>query len=399
MVLMLPVMFMASKLNWDDAGLVFKVRISYYSEQALLLLMCALLLLKVTGPAKTQLTKIWVKNPPSFAEPEPKWASTTYRTYELSALQQLASQILMGVIMTSFLHFKMNIKQSMIMQACMIPLTFIDAPIVKRHLFNSTERVYDEKLEGEARDAGAKTADAAADATANATDEASADATADPEKLQENGASFAEVSRAGSEEAAMAEDLPRDLGQEAGRVAALIRQTWDQGRDAEYEPLVGALTPALVNTADDNEATALMIIAAGVCDVSKYVQQVLALGADPKLTDDEGWTALHWATFHTSVSGVRTLCEFGDGTKALLEVTDDSGETALDLGRKELASSKKDLRELENDKNEEEADGDEADPLTLDSVKQKKEEVRKKTEIVAILAKSLPPADDMQEID
>ena len=257
MLMMMPVMFMASKLQWTDPDLLRRVRLAYFLEQLLLLALCALLYLKVCANTVKQRTKIWVKNPPSVSDPTPKWAHTTYTTFELSALQQLASQIVMGVIMTSFLHFKMGIKQSMIMQACMMPLTFVDAPIVKRHILGSADRVYGEKLEGEALpEDGEEKSDGAASERPDSDSKKSVASSKD----DENAATAAPNAKAGADGSADTQNT----NPATAKVASLIRQTWDQGREARYEPLVQALTPSTVDTKDDSDATALMVIAAGV---------------------------------------------------------------------------------------------------------------------------------------
>jgi len=63
-------------------------------------------------------------------------------------------------------------------------------------------------------------------------------------------------------------------------------------------------------------------------------------------THQQGWTALHWASFHGNLSGVVCLVEL-DG--ALLSLKDAEGKTALDLAREEHASAVKDLEGLRED--------------------------------------------------
>ena len=391
MIMMVPVMFMCSKLDWENESLVQLVRQAYYVEQLTLLVACGLLYLKISDSGPKQSTKIWVKNPPSPSNPKPKWQSTTYKTFELHALQQLASQIVMGVAMTSFLHFKWKIKQSMVMQAMMMPLTFIDAPVVKRH-FLGDERAHGEKLEGEERPEDKdEDDDGESDDSSNEKDDSRKNLDNSTESTSASKSEETSSKDRGEDNAENDDDEPPEaLDPEVEKVAALIGEAWDDGKEAKYEPLLKALTPALVNTKSDSEATALMVIAAGNNDVSKYVRKVLALGADPTICDDEGWTALHWATYHTNVSGVTTLCDVVAGSlcKKMLESTDDAGETALDLARRELSNSEEELKELEKEKKKEEDEDDEADPLTMDAFQRKSEEVKSKTSIVTILAKA-----------
>lgn len=91
---------------------------------------CAYLYFKVKG--KVDNTVIFIKKGPSFSDPKPKWEKTTYGEHEISELYALAQQLVMGLVMTTVLHFKMEVKQSILMQACMMPITFTDCGVVRR---------------------------------------------------------------------------------------------------------------------------------------------------------------------------------------------------------------------------------------------------------------------------
>lgn len=113
----------------------------------------------------------------------------------------------------------------------------------------------------------------------------------------------------------------------------------------------------------DNEATALMVVSGLRGDVSSFVRRLLVLGADPSMADDEGWTALHWAAFHSNPSAIRELCRAQPGSmslRALLDVTDENGATALKLARTEAGKIEEELRELRRLMKEEHVRGDAA---------------------------------------
>ena len=93
----------------------------------------------------------------------------------------------------------------------------------------------------------------------------------------------------------------------------------------------------------ESEATALMVLAAGVGDVTGPLRAALELGCDAETTDDEGWTALHWAAFHGNLSGAACLAA---AAPALLAMKDDDGKTALALAQEELESATAELAEL-----------------------------------------------------
>ena len=88
-------------------------------------------------------------------------------------------------------------------------------------------------------------------------------------------------------------------------------------------------------------------------DVAPYVHKILALGADASATDDEGWTALHWAAYHGNLSGATALCSYaassggGSAEKSLVHLKDLEGKTALDLAKEELDEANGELKELQ----------------------------------------------------
>ena len=65
------------------------------------------------------------------------------------------------------------------------------------------------------------------------------------------------------------------------------------------------------------------------------IRQLLALGADPTLTDVEGWNCFHWAGFHGSLSAAKELCSSLETAIDLLQVTDKEGNTPAETAVKE----------------------------------------------------------------
>ena len=114
----------------------------------------------------------------------------------------------------------------------------------------------------------------------------------------------------------------------------VIQDTWEGGAGADYQPLFEVATKALRNTRTKEGTTALMIVAAGGGDVGENVQRILRLGADVLAKDDEGWTALHWASFHGNLRGVQALVQGGGKNLAgLLMARNERGDTAEDIVR------------------------------------------------------------------
>mmetsp|Transcript_26856 Transcript_26856/g.54980 ORF Transcript_26856/g.54980 Transcript_26856/m.54980 type:complete len:429 (-) Transcript_26856:386-1672(-) len=386
----LPVWYLSSKMDWEDAGVVTNLRIAYFFEQLVLLLLCAFLYFKlIRSPPDT--TPIYHKKEKSFSDQSPRWIKTTYTHLELGEVSALVMQTMMGLAMTTVLHFYFGVKQSMLMQAAMQPVAFLEAPVVKKKLLGlfdkEGERAYGEKLEGEER----------------AEDEDEGQDGDGKEDAALTGAKAPSLKSSAGDKDSKDEDDKDDKDEDEMPVAEsseqalarLIGETWDSGKHADYAPLFEALDKAvetagdgagsLVNTksCDDAQATALMVVAAGVGDVSKHVQRLLCLGADVRVKDDEGWTALHWASFHGNLSGVVALVDGcrAQGLASLAEVMaaeDDEGCTCMALAKKELESATDELGALK-------AELKSDDPLSTSQLATKVAQVSTKRNILAVL--------------
>lgn len=122
----------------------------------------------------------------------------------------------------------------------------------------------------------------------------------------------------------------------------LLLDTWDNGTAADIGPVVKALTKDNVNVkTEENGWTPLMIMSAiGAKGATDAMKKLKVLGADAKITDNEGWNALHWTAFHGSVEGAKVLMEDFDGMKLGLHlVKDTAGMTPLDHAIKEENST------------------------------------------------------------
>ena len=131
----------------------------------------------------------------------------------------------MAVVMSSVMHFYFNIKQSLLMQAVMVPLTFIESGVVKRLLLGVAPggRAYGELLEGEDRPEDEE-------AEQPAVEGAPTDVAA---KGEDSGASTAPEADI---------DTP-PLGKDDADTAikTLIEETWNMGKAATYGALLKAL--------------------------------------------------------------------------------------------------------------------------------------------------------------
>lgn len=116
---------------------------------------------------------------------------------------------------------------------------------------------------------------------------------------------------------------------------SILLDTWDAGSRANLNKLQNALSVDTINTATSADGwTALMIVAGlkSTPGASDCLQVLLNdYQADTKITDKDGWTALHWAAFHGSVAGARALA---DRTE-LKSIVDKEGKTALETAQAE----------------------------------------------------------------
>ena len=127
----------------------------------------------------------------------------------------------------------------------------------------------------------------------------------------------------------------------------VLLDTWDGGSKANVGPLLAALTKKNANyQTKEDHWTALMILAGlGATDTPSAIRQVLNdLGANPAVTDKEGWNAFHWAAFHGSEPGAKELLRWTNkSTTSLLNTKDKEGLTPLATAQKEGNTAVADL--------------------------------------------------------
>uniref|UniRef100_A0A7S2B3M5 Uncharacterized protein n=1 Tax=Octactis speculum TaxID=3111310 RepID=A0A7S2B3M5_9STRA len=301
MLVMIPIMMYAGKLDYKNEVILLRLRIAYFSAQAILLLCAAIMHFKIAS--EDSKTKIFVREKDVLNPAGGKYKETTYLAHAQAALASFAQQIVMGAAMTTFLHFKMNISQVLLMQSCMAPLTLFDSPIFKKYVLGSEGRVFNEKLEGEELDAVEEKVD-------------------DKETVTE------------AVEAEPADTCSVEAFKE------LISKTWNDGNAGDLEALVNQMSTTNMDAQSDSDlATALMVLAAGgKADLgekrTKVIEKALAIGADVNVVDNDGWTALHWAAYHGRAEAAKAICSV-ENAKSLIEMTDSEKKTALDHAKEQ----------------------------------------------------------------
>jgi len=253
---------------------------------------------KVCNASWMQGCVIYVPNPlPPFPPPDPdakkQYKEAKLGAHILSVAWSLLKSTAGGVCITTALHLYKGMVVGLFMQSAMGPFNLIDNKLASSLLMGKFAdysaaswrklRVFDEKYEGELTDKD--------------------------EVVDEQGTVI----------------VVKPIS-----VEDLLANTWDDGDKANIGPLLANLTKKNINTKTAASSwTPIMIMASiGVEDTHDGMAKMKELGADPSITDKEGWNALHWAAFHGSAKGAEFLMKEFAG-KGLEDAKDKDGKLPL----------------------------------------------------------------------
>ena len=155
MMVMLPMMWMMGKINFEEGNILFYARIAFFTAQILQAAVALYIKMQVENTADKK-TKILVPEaqPPSFSMTPPEEGATvpmnetTYYAHESAKVKELLTQCGMGACISTFIHFKFGVNQVVVIQSVMIPFNLFDQPLFKKYI-RRCERVWDEKMPGE----------------------------------------------------------------------------------------------------------------------------------------------------------------------------------------------------------------------------------------------------------
>jgi len=226
----------------------------------------------------------------------------------LSTARSLLGSTLFGVCMTVGLHIYKGMAMGLAIQTIMGPFSLYENPLVKALLmgsgFNPQDKIFDEKTLQELA-----TED-------EVVDESGTEITKARLMALENGVKKSPQS-------------PTDAFEE------LMLDTWDLGNQTDLGKFVKAVTKKNCNHASKESGWTPLMILSGMTNndgAVDAIQKVIAKGGNPSITDEEGWNALHWATFHGCLDAAKELYEY-DAT--LSEVKDKDGKLPLEIARQE----------------------------------------------------------------
>lgn len=315
---LLPVMFAARKLDGEDPKTVFLIRCTYFSVQAIMVFLVIYLYSqsKKVFNSKYKDVSIYIPSPPQpFSEKnaKPQYKKVKLGEHVMSIARSLLASTFFGFVLTTGLHFYKGVIIGLSMQTIMSPFNLFENVLTKAFLLNGTLKRLD--LKELKHIFGAKLRE---------------ELTNHDEVVDERG----EV---------VAIDKSFDAGKDKMLKKCfedILLDTWDEGSKANMKPFLDSVERKNVNTKlSDSGWTPIMIIAAiGVKETVDVLEKLKTLGANPGVSDGEGWNALHWAAFHSSVDGAKfLLCASGfDGVSIGLHLEKDKeGKTPLDLATDE----------------------------------------------------------------
>lgn len=312
LMVMLPMMYFARKIDGENPDMVFLLRCCYFSVQFIIAL-CALYVYLVSrklASSKFKDMMVYIPAPivpfaPVDDSAKTKYEQKLFGVHVKDAGQKLLQSTVMGIVLTSGLHFYKGMIVGLAMQSVMGPLNLLENAFASALLFGGSfkatdtpksRRLFDEKYRDEL--------------------------TKDDEVVDAEG-NLIKVKKEKKKETTF-EDILLD--------------TWDAGKEADISNLKQEIKKKNANFKTSDKAwTPLMLMAALGADGSdEVIQKLKDSGANPGVADVDGWNALHWACFHGSSSGAKALVKIFDVIKAgLHEVADKEGKTPLQLAKDE----------------------------------------------------------------
>lgn len=306
MMIMLPLMYFARKLDHNDPDLVYKLRCAYFTIQALVMSLIAFLYTQAIAFQKSKdgQKKVFVTKPAEpFSDPnaKKKYTEVVFGEHVLSTIQSLAGSTLFGVCVQAGLHWYNGMIAGFASQLIMGPLNILDNAATKFFIFGSKDA-----FETKAKD----------------------DLTSDDVIVDEDGKPVSSVKN-------KTKSVKKEVKKLTPKIEDVMLDAWDEGAKADGKLFLKALTKDNVNFREkENGWTPIMIMAGlGIKDIEIYLKGMKELGADPSIVDGEGWNALHWAAFHGCPdAAVYILSSDGfDGYSiGLHTVKDKDGKTPLE---------------------------------------------------------------------
>ncbi|KAJ0399387.1 hypothetical protein P43SY_008145 [Pythium insidiosum] len=301
MMIMLPLLFLMNKVDFENPMILNSARVAFFVCQIVSLL--TYLYIKKKVEEKNDQRKILIPGISSPFDPNPNYSQmteTTYAAHELAKVNEFIKQTLIGAVIAMVIHFKMGVNHVVLIQSVMTPLNLYDNVLVQAFIFGKRDgRIWNEKFEGEPLEA----------APTDGEDKQAGDKKEKTKKAAKKTVSASEA----------------------------ISQAFDAGVDADFDGLWNAIKGDVNAKTSESGWTALMVACGSPVDTDDFIRKVVAAGADATAADDEGWTALHWSAFHGRPEAAEALLEALSPSKRELLLTKKAsdGKTALEVAQGE----------------------------------------------------------------
>jgi len=308
MLITLPMIFAARKLDGEDPNVVYWLRVAYFSIQAVVVMVVAYVYIVSSTAIKGYENRlIYV---PQAAQPfgntdgKKKYTETTFGKHVSSQVLSLLGSTLFGVVLTSGLHFYRGMIVGLAMQSVMGPLNLTDNALIKALV-----------LRGKRKEGSWKPED-------KIFEEKTADELTSEDEIIDGSGNAVVLKKKNFED--------------------ILLDIWDNGADKEVAPV--DITPLMdeINKSNCNFKskekgwTPLMVLSGlgvdGCNGCISAIRRVIDMGGNPAIKDSDGWNAMHWAAFHNSVEAAKLL---NDNCGSLWLETDIEGKKPVELAKTE----------------------------------------------------------------
>jgi len=150
MLILLPAMFLANKIDFTVPENVLLVRSAFIGIQVILLSLAAKMYLDVSKSKDDR--KIRVPPPPAFGQepvPESQWEVKTVSQYDMGKLQQYVQELVLHTLLVGFIHYKWGIVPPLLMQTLMNPMRFYRNPLAQVYIFGAKGPEYERPFKEE----------------------------------------------------------------------------------------------------------------------------------------------------------------------------------------------------------------------------------------------------------
>jgi hypothetical protein len=231
----------------------------------------------------------------------------------LSTARSLLGSTLFGLCLTIGLHIYKGMVVGLAIQTVMGPLNLAENPLIKALFFGGGSITPEAKLFDE---------------------KAANELTSEDEVVDESGNPLVRSGSSSSSGGAITGAQNDKKEKTIMSLEEVMLDTWDAGAAADISNLMSTLTEQNCNhqTKDDRWTPVMILAGLGqVKGTASAIRQAIKLGANPAISDKEGWNALHWAAFHGNAEAAQELAK----DLSLLDTTDKEGMTPLETAKKE----------------------------------------------------------------